>query len=107
MTKAAEVDPGRLLAALKAAVLDGPGALSPERRAAAASAGPLDEPAVAGYVQLVRHAAYRVTDAHIEALRAAGLNDDQIFELTIAASLGAAIHHLDRGLAAIDAAEGE
>lgn len=60
--------------------------------------------AVGRYVELVRRAAFRVTDAHHDALRAAGLDDDAIFELTLATAVGAAEERRAAGLAAIDAA---
>lgn len=44
---------------------------------------------------------YRVTDADIDALRAAGHSDDEIFELTVSAAVGAARVRLERGLAAL------
>ena len=97
-------DPARLLEALRAAVLEGPGRLSPAERQAAAEGTP-SRPALAAYVNRVRAEAHRMTDQDVESLRAADLDDDQIFELTIAAALGAALHCLERGLAAIDAAE--
>jgi alkylhydroperoxidase family enzyme len=50
---------------------------------------------------------YRVTDEDYEALRKAGHSEDQLFELTICASLGAAKVRLDRGLRAIAAAQEE
>jgi alkylhydroperoxidase family enzyme len=92
---------------LRAAVLEGPGALAPEVRSAAACSTPVGSAALVEYVERVRHAAFRTTDEQVAALRASGLTDDQIFELTIATALGAAIRQLDRGLLAIDAAEGD
>jgi alkylhydroperoxidase family enzyme len=49
----------------------------------------------------VAHHAYRVTDADVAALRQAGHSDDSLFEITVAAAVGAALHRLDRGLAAL------
>jgi alkylhydroperoxidase family enzyme len=48
------------------------------------------------YGAMVRDESYRVTDAVVQRLRAAGWSEDAVFELTIAAAIGAA----DRGLAA-------
>jgi alkylhydroperoxidase family enzyme len=42
----------------------------------------------------VRRHAYRVTDADVDALRAAGLGDEQIFELTIATALTVGLERL-------------
>lgn len=50
--------------------------------------------------KVIRHA-YRVTDRDVEALRAAGLSEDAIFELTISAAVGAGRGRLERGLAAL------
>lgn len=53
------------------------------------------------YVETVRKHAYRVTDAQVEALRAAGLGEDEIFELTVAAAVGAGLERLDAGMRAL------
>ena len=52
----------------------------------------------AAYAATVRRHAYRVTDAQVEALRAADLSEDDIFELTVAAAVGAGLDRLDAGL---------
>ena len=80
------------------AVLDGEGATSAKARHAA-FAGQADDPAVARYLGLVCRHAHRVTDEDIEGLRSAGLDDDAIFELTVAAALGAGAKRLKVGLA--------
>lgn len=91
---------------LEQRVLTGPGLISPAHRQAAASGqalgGELDD-----YLQKVRSHAYRVTDEEVAALRAAGASDDELFELTVSAALGAAKDRLDAGLAAVAAAYGE
>ena len=53
---------------------------------------------LAALVQKIRDHAYRVTDADIDALRAR-YTEDQLFELIVAAALGAAEHRLQRALA--------
>ena len=53
------------------------------------------------YRDTVRRHAYRVTDAQVDELRAAGLDEDEIFELTVAAAVGAGLDRLDAGLAAM------
>ena len=58
-------------------------------------------PALHGYVDKVARHAYRVTDEDIAALRTAGYSDDQLFEVTLSAAVGAAWARLDRGLAAL------
>ena len=50
---------------------------------------------LADFLDRVRHASYRVTDEDISALKAAGLSEDEIFELTVAASVGIAIERLE------------
>jgi alkylhydroperoxidase family enzyme len=52
----------------------------------------------AAYAATVRRHAYKVTDAQVEALLAAGLTEDEIFELTVAAAVGAGLDRLDAGL---------
>lgn len=64
--------------------------------------GVVDEPVLARYVAMVREGAHRVTDADISALRAHGLSDDAIFELTVAAALGEGQRRLAVGLALLD-----
>lgn len=110
--------PGRFateVARLREAVLTGPGASSAElRRAVARRAGELaaGEPRTpvpadaAAYVDKVALHAYKVVDADVEALRQAGYSEDEIFELTVAAALGAALERLDAGLRALREASG-
>ena len=84
------------------AVLTGPGETPPELRQRASLGegdGPLGE-----YVKTVRAHAYRVTDEQVAALRASGLSEDALFEITCAAALGAARARLSAGLRAIRAA---
>jgi alkylhydroperoxidase family enzyme len=52
----------------------------------------------AAYAATVRRHAYKVTDGQVEALLAAGLTQDEIFELTVAAAVGAGLERLDAGL---------
>jgi alkylhydroperoxidase family enzyme len=58
-------------------------------------------PAAEGYAETVRRNAYRVTDAQVEALRDAGLSEDDVFELTVAAAVGAGLARLEAGLGAM------
>jgi alkylhydroperoxidase family enzyme len=87
-------------AALRRAVL-GSAAASPVELRRAAFDGVAAEPAASAYVAAVRNHAYRITDADVAALRLSGLSDDAIFEVTVAAALGAAQRCLDTGLAAL------
>lgn len=79
-------------------MLFGPGALdSNVRRTAAEGEAPT---ALAKYVNKVRQHAYKVTDEDIAALRRIGYSEDQIYELTVSAALGAGLYRLEVALAA-------
>lgn len=84
-------------ARLVEAILDGEGATSVEARRAA-FAGHAEDAAVEHYVDVVYRHAYRMTDGDVERIRDAGLEDDAIFELTVAAALGAGGVRLRVGL---------
>jgi threonine synthase len=58
-------------------------------------------PDFAAYVEKVRTRAYTVTDAEVEALKAAGHSEDEIFEQTVSAAVGAGLLRLDAGLEAM------
>jgi hypothetical protein len=60
-------------------------------------------PDVAQLVQKIRDHAYRVTDADLDALRPS-YSEDQLFEIIVAAALGAAEDRLARALAVVDEA---
>ena len=77
--------------------LEAEGATPAEARRAA-FAGRADDPVLAHYVDVVRKHAYRITDEDVERVRDAGLDDDAIFEMTVAAALGAAAERLRAGL---------
>lgn len=83
-------------------VLNAPGELDPQTRRAI-----LEErtegvpPALLPYLEKVEHSAWTMTDEDIEALRRAGVSEDQIFEATVAAALGAGLKRLRAGLAAL------
>lgn len=89
-----------LVEALRTAVYDGPGAVAAEVRRAAGSRTGVPA-AWAGYVDRVHDASYRIGDGDIEALRAAGHSEEEIFEVTVAAATGAALHRLQCGLRAL------
>ncbi|HWX09118.1 MAG TPA: carboxymuconolactone decarboxylase family protein [Gaiellaceae bacterium] len=57
--------------------------------------------AATDYTNTIRRGAYLVTDAQVEALRAAGLSEDEIFELTVSAAVGAGLERLEAGLKAL------
>ena len=87
------------------AILETPGDANAELRQAveAFAAGRADElpENLRPFVEKVTKNAYKVVDADIDRLREAGYSDDAIFELTLAAALGAARMRLDAGLAAM------
>ena len=87
--------------ATKAAVLDG-GAETPAelRRAVARGAVP---PNLATLVQKIRSRAYTVTDADIDVLRGQ-FSDDQLFEIIVAATFGAASERLAAARRALEEA---
>jgi alkylhydroperoxidase family enzyme len=81
---------------LRHAVLDAPATTDPALRAAAATGDPLPEP-WQSYTAMVREASYKVTDTDIGRLSAAGHTEDQIFEVTVAAAVGASLRCFDAG----------
>jgi alkylhydroperoxidase family enzyme len=86
--------------ALRDAVLEGPGELEGAVRKAAAANGEVPA-AAAAYVQKVVRHAYKVTDEDVAALLASGMSEDQVFELTVSAAMGAGLLRLDAGMAAL------
>jgi len=89
-------------------VLSTPGDTTPALRRAALQRAKGDPGAgedlpkgLAGYIDTVARHAYNVTDADLAALKHAGNSDDALFEITVAAAVGAALHRLDRGMAAL------
>jgi len=88
-----------LARATRNAVLDGPGTTDPALRRGIASQYP--PPELAALAAKVRGQAYRVTDQDLDALRTR-YTDDQLFELIVAAAVGAAAHRLDRALAVLE-----
>ncbi len=58
-------------------------------------------------VDKVAHHAYQITDEDVAAVRAAGLSEDQVFEIVVCAAIGEATRQYDKGLAALLAATGE
>jgi alkylhydroperoxidase family enzyme len=53
---------------------------------------------LSGYLEKVRLHAYKVTDHDVDELKAAGLNEDEIFEHTVSAAVAAGLERLDVGL---------
>lgn len=93
-------DGGDDVESLRHAVLSAPATTDSALRRAAAAGGQLPGP-LASYAATVRDAAYRVTDADIAGLTAAGHTEDEIFEITVAAAVGAALRGFDAGRRAL------
>jgi hypothetical protein len=85
---------------LTQAVLDTPGETPASLRRAAMQRAAIPGP-LAGYVDKVARHAYKVTDTDVAELQRAGHSDDTLFEITVAAALGAALYRLDKGMAAL------
>lgn len=54
------------------------------------------------FVERVAMHAWRISDDDVDALKRAGHSEDEIFEVTAAAALGAAISRLERGLIVLE-----
>ena len=67
----------------------------------AVAALPPAPPAMALYLEKVRARAYAITDADVEALKAAGCSEDEIFEQTVAVAVAEGFRRLDAGLRAL------
>ena len=61
----------------------------------------MEDPRLADYLEKVHNRAYRVTDADIEQLKAAGISEDEIFEQTVAAAIGEGLRRWDAAERAI------
>jgi AhpD family alkylhydroperoxidase len=83
---------------LRHSVFDAPAVTTPAFRRAAGEG--LDEP-WQSYTTLVRDASYRITDADVARLVAAGHSEDEVFEATVAAAVSAALRSLDAGSRAL------
>jgi|ERR1041384_7473695 len=84
-------------------VLSGDGRASKEQRRAAFDNKGVTEPARA-LVEKVAKNAWKVSDEDVAAVKAAGVSEDQVFELCVSAALGQASRQLESALAALDAA---
>jgi hypothetical protein len=91
----------RLISDLREAVFEGPGQTDPAVRQSAATGEALSEPWLS-YTTRVKDEPWDVTDSDVENLKAAGHSEDEIFEMTVAAAVGASLRMLDAGLQALD-----
>jgi len=92
---AAIAAPGHTPSELRRAVLG-----RAARLAGARGGAPAPAP-FGSYVDKVAQHAYKVADADVTSLQQAGNSDDVLFEVTVAAALGAALGRLERGMAAL------
>lgn len=99
----------KMVEALTSKTLDGPGKVAAALRretaeyAAAPKPGNEQIPTVLmPYLTKVALHSYRVTDADISQLKAAGFSEDELYELTICAAFGAGLARLNRGLALLN-----
>jgi alkylhydroperoxidase family enzyme len=96
----ASTDHGGLVENLRHAVLHAPATTDTALRQAAAAGDPLPEPWQV-YTAKVRDESHKVTDADIDRLTDAGHTEDTIFEITVAAAVGAALRSFEAGRRAI------
>jgi hypothetical protein len=93
-------DFGELHQAIVTRILKGEGMASPSQRQAA-----FDNASLAGplgiLIDKVARYAYKITDEDIEAVKALGVSEDQIFELVVCAAVGSATRQYDNALALI------
>lgn len=89
-----------LVAAVRRAVFEDPAETEPALRRGAGAGSPLADP-WGTYAEKVRDHSYRITDADMAALKAAGRTEEEIFEITVAAATGAALQRLEAGLRAL------
>ena len=59
------------------------------------------DPRLASYLEKVRSRAYEITDDDVEALRAAGVSEDEIFEQTVGAAIAEGLRRWDAAERAI------
>ena len=71
-----------------------------ELRAVVANAAPA-RPELARYLAQVRQCAYEISDDDVDALKAAGVTEDEIFEQTVSTAIGEGLRRLDTALRAI------
>ena len=96
-------DIGQARTAVVTRVLEGDGAASRAQRRSAFDNASLEGP-VGTLIENVAKHAYKVTDEMVAAARAAGLDEDQIFEMVVCAALGEATRQYETALAALEAA---
>ena len=94
--------------ALIARILDGEGRLSPAVRRAAFGDDRDPVPAhLRGLVEKISRNAWKVADEDLAGPKAAGVTEDELFELTVCAAVGQASRQYESALAALERAVGE
>lgn len=91
--------------ALVRRILEGVGEASQSDRRAALNNSDLADSLGALVNKVARHA-HRVTDEDVSSARAAGLSEDQVFEIVVCAAIGQANRQYDAALAALETATG-
>jgi alkylhydroperoxidase family enzyme len=56
---------------------------------------------LSGYIEKIARQAYKVSDDDLLELRERGYSEDQVFEITLGAALGAGLARLERGMTAL------
>ena len=56
---------------------------------------------LSGYIEKIARQAYKVTDDDLLELKEHGYSEDQVFEITLGAALGAGLARLERGMTAL------
>ena len=92
--------------ALIARILEGRGYASHNHRRAAFDNAKLEEPLKTPIGKVAKRAR-ELTDEDVAAARAAGLSEDQIFELIVCGAVGQAMRQHDNALAALKDAAGK
>ena len=92
--------------ALVARILRGEGRTEPALRRAAFDNTGLTEPLATVIEKVAKHA-NAVSDQDITAMRAAGLDEDQIFEVIVCGAVGQSVRQHEKALAALDVAAGK
>ena len=72
-----------------------------EELRAIVAAMPSAAESMASYLAKVRERAYTVTDADVDALKAAGFSEDEIFEQTVAVAIAQGLRRYDAAMGAI------
>jgi alkylhydroperoxidase family enzyme len=68
---------------------------------AVVAATPPARPELARYLAQVRLRAYTITNEDVDALKEAGVSEDEIFEQTVATAIGEGLHRLDAAMRVI------